>query len=121
MLMRVLGSRRMCSCLVMTLMFPAAGMRQEVLLKLFSVRKQWVLAYRWKSRGRVSEVYNNVEVPYYPDAKVIEKLAIGEAFFYLIPNEDCLVDGGVIDDAVGNNIDMMKTFVLAQVAPNICQ
>ncbi len=61
-------------------------------------------------------------MPYYQDAKVIEKLAIGEVFFYLFPNGDCLVDGGVIDDAVGNNmIDMMKTFVLAQGAPNICQ
>jgi hypothetical protein len=37
--MRVLGSRRMCSCLMMILMFPAADMRQEVLLKLFSVKK----------------------------------------------------------------------------------
>jgi hypothetical protein len=39
----------------------------------------------------------------------------------LFPNEDSSVNGGVIDGAVGNNIEMMKTFVLTQVVPNICQ
>ena len=69
---------------------------------------------------QVSNVYNNVELPY-SDAKVAEKLAIGGACFDLFPNEDSSVNGGVIDDAVGNNIEMMKTFVLTQVVPNICQ
>ncbi len=71
-----------------------------------------------KSKGRVSDVYGDVELPY-PDAKVAEKLCIGGACFYLFPNEDLSVNGGVVDDAAGVNIEMMKTFVLFQVVPNI--
>jgi hypothetical protein len=37
----------------------------------------------------------------------------------LFPNEDSSVDGGVVDDAAGVNIEMMKAFVLFQVVPNI--
>jgi hypothetical protein len=37
----------------------------------------------------------------------------------LFPNEDLSVNGGVVDDAAGVNIEMMKTFVLFQVVPNI--
>ena len=73
---------------------------------------------RWKSKGRVSDVYDDVELPY-PDAKVAEKLCIGGACFYLFPNEDSSVNGGVVDDAVGNNNEMMKTFILTRVVPNI--
>ena len=73
---------------------------------------------RWKSIGQVSDVYDDLELPY-PAAKVAEKLAIGGACYYLFPNEDSSVNGGVIDGAVGNNIEMMKTFVLSGVAPNI--
>ncbi|KAI2501964.1 hypothetical protein MHU86_12517 [Fragilaria crotonensis] len=73
---------------------------------------------RWKSKGQVSDVYDDVELPY-PDAKVAEKLCIGGACFYLFPNEDSSVNGGVVDDAAGANIEMMKTFVLTQVVPNI--
>ena len=38
---------------------------------------------RWKGQGRVSDVYNDVELPY-PDAKVAEKLCGGGAFFYTV-------------------------------------
>ena len=95
---------------------------------------------RWKSKGRVSDVYDDVELPYPgkssccflfialplthtvvppPDAKVAEKLCIGGACFYLFWNEDPSVNGGVVDAAIGNIIEMMKTFVLTQVVPNI--
>ncbi len=73
---------------------------------------------RWKSKGRVSDVYDDVELPY-PDAKVAEKLCFGGACFYLFPNEDANVNGRVVDAAIGNNIEMLKTFVLTQVVPNI--
>ena len=72
---------------------------------------------RWKSKGRVSDVYNDVELPY-PDAKVAEKLSIGGACFYLFPNEDASVDN-VVDETMGEQIEMLKTFILAQVVPNI--
>ena len=39
---------------------------------------------QWKGAGRVSDVYDDVELPY-PDAKVAEKLCGGGASFYL-PN-----------------------------------
>jgi hypothetical protein len=73
---------------------------------------------RWKSKGRVSDVYDDVELPY-PDAKVAEKLSIGGACFYMFPNEDANVNGGVIDATIGNNMEMLRTFVLTQVVPNI--
>jgi hypothetical protein len=38
---------------------------------------------RWKGKGRVSDVYDNVELPY-PDCKVAEKLCFGGRCFYLI-------------------------------------
>jgi hypothetical protein len=73
---------------------------------------------RWKSKGQVSDVYDDVELPY-PDAKVAEKLCIGGACFYLFPNEDANVNGGVVDATIGNNIEMLKTSVLTHVVPNI--
>ena len=76
---------------------------------------------RWKARGRVSDVYDDVELPY-PDAKVAEKLCIGGACYYLFPNEDPNnLNGGVVvlDETIGNYIEMMKTFVLTEVVPNI--
>jgi len=72
---------------------------------------------RWKSKGRVSDVYDDVELPY-PDAKVAEKLSIGGACFYLFPHEDAGVDN-MADETIGEQIEMMKTFILAQVVPNI--
>ena len=36
-----------------------------------------------KGRGRVSDIYDDIELPY-PDAKVAEKLCIGRSCFYLI-------------------------------------
>ena len=59
---------------------------------------------RWKGVGRVSDVYDDVELPY-PDAKVAEKLCGGGACFYL-PNPRY--------DPV-----MMNTFVLSHVVPNV--
>ena len=73
---------------------------------------------RWKAKGRVSDVYDDVELPY-PDAKVAEKLCIGGACYYLFPNEDANNLNGVVDEAIGNHIDMMKTFILTEVVPNI--
>ena len=36
---------------------------------------------RWKSKGRVSDIYDDTELPY-PDAKVCEMLCIGGPCFY---------------------------------------
>ena len=41
--------------------------------------------------------------------------------YLLFPNEDLILNGGVVDEAVGNHIEMMKTFVLSEVFPNISQ
>jgi hypothetical protein len=62
---------------------------------------------RWKGRGRVSDVYDDVELPY-PDCKVAEKLCIGGPCFYLI-------DNSVVESTA------MKTFILTKVVANICQ
>jgi hypothetical protein len=59
---------------------------------------------RWKGAGRVSDVYDDVELPY-PDAKVAEKLCGGGACFYL-PNPRY--------DTV-----MMNSFILNHVVPNV--
>lgn len=59
---------------------------------------------RWKSIGRVSDVYDDVELPY-PDAKVAEKLCGGGACFYL-PNP--MYD-----------VEMLNTFILSHVVPNV--
>ena len=60
---------------------------------------------RWKGRGRVSDQYNDVELPY-PDCKVAEKLCMGGPCFYLINNTIC-----------SSNVPM--TFILTKVVPNI--
>ena len=59
---------------------------------------------RFKTKGRVSDVYDDVELPY-PDAKVTEKLCGGGACFYL-PNP-------WFDAA------MMNTFILSHGIPNV--
>ncbi|KAI2507233.1 hypothetical protein MHU86_7190 [Fragilaria crotonensis] len=59
---------------------------------------------RWKGSGRVSDVYDDVELPY-PDAKVAEKLCGGGPCLY------------VSDLAL--NAMMMNTFVLSHIVPNI--
>ena len=59
---------------------------------------------RWKGAGRVSDVYDDVELPY-PDAKVAEKLCGGGPCFY-------------VSDP-GLDATMMNTFVLSRVVPNI--
>ena len=60
---------------------------------------------RWKGRGRVSDVYDDVELPY-PDCKVAEKLCIGGPCFYLIDTSLC-------------NSSILTTFILTKVVPNI--
>jgi hypothetical protein len=60
---------------------------------------------RWKGRGRVSDVYNNVEIPYW-DCKVAEKLCIGGPCFYLIDTSFC-------------NSTILTTFILTKALPNI--
>ena len=59
---------------------------------------------RWKGAGRVSNVYDDVELPY-PDAKVAEKMFGGGPYFY------------VLDPGLDST--MMNTFVLSRVVPNI--
>jgi len=61
---------------------------------------------RWKGKGRVSDVYDDVELPY-PDAKVAEKLCIGGPCYYMWSD---------IDDSTS---EMMNAFVLTHVVPNI--
>ena len=65
-------------------------------------------------------MYDDVELSF-PDAKVSEKLSIGGACYYLFPNKDLIVNGGVVvGKLVGYHIEMMKTFVLSDVdLPNI--
>ena len=77
---------------------------------------------KWKGKGGVSDVYDDVELSF-PDAKVSEKLSIGGACYYLFPNKDLIVNGGVVvGKLVGYHIEMMKTFVLSDVdLPNICR
>jgi hypothetical protein len=62
---------------------------------------------RWKGKGRVSDVYDDVELPY-PDAKVAEKLCFGGACIYKNCDED---------DAFKNSV--INSFLLTIVVPNI--
>ena len=62
---------------------------------------------RWKGKGRVSHVYDDVELPY-PDCKVAEKLCFGGPCFYLI-------DKSVVDSTI------MTTFILTKMVPSIRQ
>ncbi len=59
---------------------------------------------RWKGAGRVSDMYDDVELPY-PDAKVAEKLYDAGLCFY-------------VSDP-GRDVTMMNTSVLSRVVPNI--
>ena len=70
---------------------------------------------RWKSKARVSDVYEDTELPY-PDAKVAEKLCIGGACYYLFPEE--LTTNNEVE-AGQSTIGMIKTFILSNVVPNI--
>jgi len=62
---------------------------------------------RWKGKGRVSDMYDNVELPY-PDAKVAEKLCFGGACIYKNCDEDDVFKNSVINN-----------FLLTIVVPNI--
>jgi len=68
---------------------------------------------RWKSKARVSDVYEDTELPF-PDAKVAEKLCIGGACYYLFPEE--LSNTAV--EAGNSTIGMLKTFILSNVVPH---
>ncbi len=59
---------------------------------------------RWKGAGRVSNVYDDVEISY-SDAKVAEKLCGGSPCFYVLES--------------GLNATTLNTFVLSRVVPNI--
>jgi hypothetical protein len=59
---------------------------------------------RWKGKTRVSDIYDDVELPY-PDCKMAEKLCFGGACFYLL-NPD-------FDSAALSNI------ILGLIVPNI--
>ena len=74
---------------------------------------------RWKNRARVSDAYDDVELPY-PDAKVANKLCIGGPCFYLLANEQANGDNLPGDnDANVNSTVMIKTFLLSNVVPNL--
>ena len=62
---------------------------------------------RW--RGRVSDIYDDIELPY-PDAKAAEKLIIGRPCFYLI----CENNGNFNESA-------MKWLILTNDVPNMCK
>ena len=44
---------------------------------------------RWKGQGRVSDCYDDLELPYYPDCKAAEALCMGGACYYVINNAIC--------------------------------
>jgi len=60
---------------------------------------------RWKGKTRVSDRYDDVELPY-PDCKVAEKLCIGGPCYYLINSSIC-------------NPSVLTTFILTKVTPNV--
>jgi hypothetical protein len=60
-----------------------------------------------ESHKPVSDVYNNVELPY-PDARVANKLCVGGPCYYLLPGED--VNGD--NDANNNKTMMTQMFTL---------
>ena len=62
---------------------------------------------RWKGKSRVSDRYDDVELPY-PDCKVAEKLCIGGACYYVIDSSVC-------------DPNILKTFILSKVVPHIRQ
>ncbi len=66
---------------------------------------------RWKLKTRVSDVYEDTELPF-PDAKVAEKLCIGGQCFYLFPDDltNATVENGLTA--------MMKNIFLSNVVPN---
>jgi hypothetical protein len=79
---------------------------------------------RWKAHAggkRVSDVYDDVELPY-PDAKVAQILATGGPCYYLLPEEVHLTNtagGGGDNAAAAGSLAVMKTFLLSRVVPNI--
>jgi len=74
---------------------------------------------RWKSKARVSDVYEDTELPY-PDAKVAEKLCIGGPCFYLFP-EELTNNNAESEDECTSTVVMLKTFILSNVVPNVRQ
>ena len=60
---------------------------------------------RWKGQGRVSDRYDDLELPY-PDCKAAEALCIGGTCYYVINNAIC-------------NSNSLTIFILTKVVPNI--
>ena len=79
---------------------------------------------RWKSRKRISDVYDDVELPY-PDAKVANRLCIGGPCYYVMNGELEQTGSGTGDSSNNNNnsttcmLTMMTSFILGAVVPNI--
>ena len=78
---------------------------------------------RWKSRKRISNVYNNVELPY-PDAEVANQLCIGGPCYYLMDGDWEQTECGIGESSNNNNsmtcmLAMMTSFILGSVVPNI--
>jgi hypothetical protein len=73
---------------------------------------------RWKSKSRVSDVYDDTELPF-PDAKVCQCLCIGGPCYYLLQEEVNSTNIGDVATAVGPRLSMMNTFILSSVVPNI--
>ena len=79
---------------------------------------------RWKSRKRISDVYDDVELPY-PDAKVANRLCIGGPCYYVMDGELEQTGSGTGDSSNNNNnsttcmLTMMTSFILGAVVPNI--
>jgi hypothetical protein len=71
---------------------------------------------RWKSKARVSDVYEDTELPY-PDAKVAEKLCLGGPCYYLFHEEVTSNNA----NEVSTTMPMLQTYILSNVVPNIRQ
>jgi hypothetical protein len=84
-----------------------ADLQQHMLENVGYPKTTRIYKVVWKGKGRVSDVYDDVELSY-PDCKVAEKLCFGGPCFYLIDNT-------VVD------VTIMTTFILTKVVPNICQ
>jgi hypothetical protein len=84
-----------------------ANLQQHMLENVVSKNDKMDIQGCGKDKGHVSDVYDDVELPY-PDCKVAEKLGFGGLCFYLIDN--------TADDST-----ILMTFISTKVVPNICQ
>ena len=59
------------------------------------------LCGQWKSKGRVSDVYDDIEIPF-PDAKVAGKLCIGGPWKYVVKENSGITNGWLLKHLVPN-------------------